>query len=174
MSSCSDEQLLKRRQKLETVIGIGPRVSRILVSELPELGLVDRRKIAALVGVAPYADDSGDRSAPRHIQGGRSTVRAALYMATLVAARYDPVIKARYEHLKSNGKPKKVALVACMRKRLNYLTALLSILQRSPAAERNEAGYQGQSPSNVVLENDLIFKTVAVGCWIMEIATEHV
>jgi transposase len=122
----SDQLLLGRQQKLETVIGIGPRVSRILVSELPELGLVDRRKIAALVGVAPFADDSGDRSAPRHIQGGRSTVRAALYMATLVAARYDPVIKAHYQHLKSNGKPKKVALVACMRKRLNYLTSILT------------------------------------------------
>jgi transposase len=140
----SDEPLLARQRKLETVIGIGPRVSRILVSELPELGQVEG--IAALVGVAPYADDSGDRNGPRHIQGGRSTVRAALYMATLVAARYDPVIKARYEYLKSKGKPKKVALVACMRKRLNYLTSLLSKPDSSPAAERNEAGSQGQSP----------------------------
>jgi transposase len=136
----SDEHLLKKQQKLETVIGIGPRVSRILISELPELGEVEGRKIAALVGVAPYADDSGDRNGPRHIQGGRSTVRAALYMATLVAARYDPVIKARYEYLKSKGKPKKVALVACMRKRLNYLTSLLSKPDTTPAAERNEAG----------------------------------
>jgi transposase len=136
----SDEPLLKKQQKLETVIGIGPRVSRILISELPELGEVDGRKIAALVGVAPYADDSGDRNGPRHIQGGRSTVRAALYMATRVAARYDPVIKARYEYLKSKGKPKKVALVACMRKRLNYLTSLLSKPDTTPAAERNEAG----------------------------------
>jgi transposase len=67
-------------------------------------------------------------------------VRAALYMATLVAARYDPVIKARYEYLKSKGKPKKVALVACMRKRLNYLTSLLPKSDNTPAAERNEAG----------------------------------
>lgn len=136
----SDAQLLARQRKLETVIGIGPRVSRILVSELPELGQVEGRTIAALVGVAPYADDSGDRTGPRHIRGGRSAVRAALYMATLVAARYDPVIKARYEHLKSNGKPKKVALVACMRKRLNYLTSILSKPDSPPAAERNEAG----------------------------------
>ncbi len=129
------------------MIGIGSRVSRILVSELPELGELDGRKIAALVGVAPYADDSGDRNGPRHIHGGRASVRSALYMATLVAARYDPVIKARYEYLKSKGKPKKVALVACMRKRLNHLSSLLSKPDPTPpAAERNEAGSQGQSP----------------------------
>lgn len=120
-----DPKLAERQRKLLTVAGIGRRVSRILVSELPELGQLDRRKIAALVGVAPFNDDSGTRGGRRHIQGGRATVRAALYMATLVATRHDPVIRAHYEHLKANGKPKKVALVACMRKRLNHLTALL-------------------------------------------------
>jgi len=120
-----DPQLKSRQEKLLRVPGIGPRVSRILVSELPELGELDRRKIAALVGVAPFNDDSGSHSGHRHIRGGRATVRAALYMATLVATRKDPVIHGYYGHLKSQGKPKKVALVACMRKRLNYLTSLL-------------------------------------------------
>jgi transposase len=124
-----DERLKTKQQKLLSVPGIGPRVSRILVSELPELGELDRRKIAALVGVAPFNDDSGTHVGVRHIRGGRATVRSALYMATLVATRHDPVIKNYYEHLKANGKAKKVALVACMRKRLNYLTSLL----KSPA-----------------------------------------
>jgi transposase len=129
-----DEQLRVKQEKLRRVVGIGPRVSRVLVSELPELGELDRRQIASLVN-----DDSGKHTGQRHIRGGRATVRAALYMATLVAVRHDPVIGQYYQRLKSNGKPKKVALVACMRKRLNYLTAIL----RTPptqAAERNEAG----------------------------------
>jgi transposase len=121
----SDEPLKIKQRKLQSVPGIGPRVSRVLVSELPELGELDRRQIAALVGVAPFNDDSGTHRGVRHIRGGRATVRSALYMATLVATRHDPVIRDYYQHLKSNGKPKKVALVACMRKRLNYLTSLL-------------------------------------------------
>ena len=121
-----DAALQKRQQKLLTVKGIGPRVSRVLVSELPELGQLNRRKIAALVGVAPFNDDSGSHTGQRHIQGGRATVRAALYMTTLVAVRHDPILKARYEHLKQRGKPKKVALVACMRTMLNYLTSILT------------------------------------------------
>ena len=121
----ADEKLKGRQEKLQSVAGIGARVSRVLVSELPELGELDRRQIAALVGVAPFNDDSGTHQGARHIRGGRATVRAALYMATLVATRHDPVIRDYYHHLKSRGKPKKVALVACMRKRLNYLTSLL-------------------------------------------------
>ena len=120
-----DRQLSSRQQTLLKVKGIGLRVSRVLISELPELGQLDRRQIAAVVGVAPFNDDSGRHAGPRHIQGGRATVRAALYMATLVAVRHDSVLKARYEHLKQRGKPKKVALVACMRTLLNYLTSLL-------------------------------------------------
>jgi transposase len=122
----SDETLRCKQRKLLGVKGIGKRVSRILVSELPELGELDRRKIAALVGVAPFNDDSGTHAGHRHIRGGRATVRAALYMATLVATRHDGVIRDYYQRLKANGKPKKVALVACMRKRLNHLTAILS------------------------------------------------
>lgn len=97
----------------------------MLVSELPELGRLGRRQIASLVGVAPFNDDSGTHRGRRHIQGGRATVRSALYMATLVAVRHDPVAKAHYEHLLTAGKPKKVALVACMHKQLNYLTSLM-------------------------------------------------
>jgi transposase len=121
----ADAQLKAKQQKLLTVPGIGLRVSRIFVSELPELGVLGRGPIASLVGVAPFNDDSGNHQGTRHIRGGRATVRAALYMATLVATRHDPVIKAYYQHLKAAGKPKKVALVACMRKRLSYLTSLL-------------------------------------------------
>jgi len=121
----SDSRLKDKQAKLQSVTGIGKRVSRVLVSELPELGELDRRQIAALVGVAPFNDDSGAHRGTRHIRGGRSTVRAALYMATLVATRHDPVIRDYYQRLKANGKPKKVALVASMRKRLNYLTSLL-------------------------------------------------
>jgi transposase len=137
----ADAALAQRQKKLLAVTGIGLRVSRVLVSELPELGVIDRRQIAALVGVAPFNDDSGTHAGRRHIRGGRATVRAALYMATLVATRHDPVITEHYRRLLANGKPRKVALVACMRKRLNYLTSLLSEKkQHSPAAERNEAG----------------------------------
>jgi transposase len=166
----ADAGLAARQKALLAVPGIGPRVSRVLVSELPELGGLDRRRIAALVGVAPLNDDSGARAGARHIRGGRATVRAALYMATLVATRHDPVIRDHYRRLRAAGKPKKVALVACMRKRLNYLTSLLSKgkppkdgrpaptpaptpAAPAPAAERNEAGSQGQSPYTPEREN---------------------
>jgi transposase len=121
-----DPSLKARQEKLLSITGIGPRVSRVLVSELPELGQIGRRQIAALVGVAPFNDDSGSHQGRRHIQGGRATVRAAVYMSTLVAIRHDPIVKARYDHLRSNGKPKKVAIVACMRTMLNYLTSQLA------------------------------------------------
>jgi transposase len=121
----ADPLLTARNKKLLEVKGIGTRVALVLISELPELGNIDRRKIAAVVGVAPFNDDSGTGTGPRRIQGGRPTVRAVLYMSTLVGVRHDQVLKDHYEHLLKNGKPKKVALVACMRKRLNHLTALL-------------------------------------------------
>lgn len=121
----ADPALRQRQQKLLAVPGIGLRVSRVLISELPELGRLGRRQIASLVGVAPFNDDSGNHRGHRHIQGGRATVRSALYMATLVATRHDPVVQNYYQHLLANGKPKKVALVACMRKQLNYLTSVL-------------------------------------------------
>lgn len=110
---------------LQSVPGIGPVASQTLLAELPELGRLSRRAIAALVGVAPVAHDSGAMRGKRAIAGGRAAVRHVLYMATLVATRYNPVIRAHYEHLLAVGKPKKVALVACMRKLLTILNAML-------------------------------------------------
>lgn len=122
--------LQQRCQTLQSVVGVGPVTARVLVTELPELGYRERRQLAALVGVAPFNDDSGYHKGPRHIRGGRPNVRCALYMATLVAARHNPVIKAHYQHLRQAGKPAKVALVACMRKMLNHLNVLLTPEQK--------------------------------------------
>jgi transposase len=122
----ADPPLLARQAKLESVQGIGPRVARVIVSEFPELGRIGRAQAAALVGVAPFNDDSGTHTGARSIRGGRHTVRAAIYMATLVATRHNPVIRDHYQHLLGRGKPKKVALVACMRKMVNHLTTLLA------------------------------------------------
>jgi transposase len=121
----ADPALRRRQEVLLGVVGVGRAVSAVLVSELPELGALHRSKLAALVGVAPFDDDSGAQRGRRSIRGGRHTVRAALYMATLVACRHDPYARAHYQRLLANGKPKKVALVACMNKRLNYLNSLL-------------------------------------------------
>jgi transposase len=100
-------------------------VSRTLLAELPELGQLNRKQIAALVGVAPFARDSGTRRGKRAVWGGRASVRAVLYMGALVAARRNPVIRAFYLRLVAAGKPKKVALIACMRKLLTILNAMM-------------------------------------------------
>jgi transposase len=110
---------------LRTVPGIGPITARTLLAELPELGQLDRRAIAALVGVAPFNCDSGQYRGQRHIWGGRAAVRATLYMATLTATRYNPVLRAFYQRLRAAGKCPKVALVATMRKLLTILNAML-------------------------------------------------
>ena len=110
---------------LQGVKGIGPVVSITLMADLPELGTLDRWQIAALVGLAPFNRDSGLMRGKRRVWGGRARVRAALYMATLVATRYNPVIKAFYQRLLEAGKVKKVALTACMRKLLTILNAML-------------------------------------------------
>jgi transposase len=110
---------------LEGVPGVGMITTATLLAELPELGKMDRKKIAALVGVAPMNFDSGKKRGYRKTKGGRAGVRSVLYMATLVATRYNPVIKAQYEHLVARGKLKKVALTACMRKFLTILNAML-------------------------------------------------
>lgn len=111
-------------QLLRSTGGIGPVVSATLIAELPELGRLTRRQIAALVGVAPIARDSGQLRGRRRIQGGRFQIRRTLYMATLTAARHNPVIRAHYQRLVAAGKLKKVALVACMRKLLTILNAM--------------------------------------------------
>jgi transposase len=110
---------------LRTAPGVGPVVSRTLLAELPELGQLNRKQIAALVGVAPFARDSGTRRGKRAVWGGRASVRAVLYMGALVAARRNPVIGAFYLRLVAAGKPKKVALIACMRKLLTILNAMM-------------------------------------------------
>jgi transposase len=114
-----------RDDRLRSVPGVGPVVSATLLAELPELGTLGRKQIAALVGVAPFNRDSGRLRGRRTTWGGRASVRSALYMATLVATRCNPVIRAQYERLVAAGKLKKVALVACMRKLLVILNAIV-------------------------------------------------
>ncbi|MGA7950880.1 MAG: IS110 family transposase [Thiobacillaceae bacterium] len=109
--------------------GVGPITSMILLSDLPELGQLDRKKIAALVGVAPFNDDSGRRRGQRRIQGGRASVRQVLYMAAVAASRFNPSIRTFYQRLLASGKKKKVALVACMRKLLTILNAMIRDMQ---------------------------------------------
>jgi len=114
-----------KEELLRSVPGIGPTTARTLLAELPELGRLDRRRIAALVGVAPVNCDSGQFRGQRHIWGGRASVRTALYMAALVASRYNPVLRVFYQRLRAAGKPGKVALVAVMRKLLTTLNAMI-------------------------------------------------
>jgi transposase len=110
---------------LESVPGIGRVTSLNLIATLPELGTLNRRQISALVGVAPFNRDSGRLRGKRSIYGGRAATRAALYMAALVGARYNPVLKQFYQRLRAAGKPGKVALVACMRKLLTILNVMV-------------------------------------------------
>jgi len=110
---------------LRTAPGVGPVLSRTLLADLPELGQLTRKQIAALVGVAPLARDSGTLRGKRVVWGGRAPVRAVLYMGALVAARRNVVIRAFYRRLVAAGKPKKVALIACMRKLLTILNAMM-------------------------------------------------
>jgi transposase len=110
---------------LKSVPGVGPVLSLTLMSALPELGTLNRKQIAALAGVAPFNRDSGKYRGKRTTKGGRTRVRSALYMAALVATRFNPVIREYYQHLLKLGKVKKVALTACMRKLLTMLNAII-------------------------------------------------
>lgn len=112
-------------ERLSSIKGVGTMTAAALLAEVPELGQLSRREISALVGVAPVNRDSGTLRGRRTIFGGRAGVRTSLYMAALVATRFNPVIKAFYIRLLAAGKPKKVALVACMRKLLTILNAML-------------------------------------------------
>lgn len=114
-----------RDQLLQSVPGIGPATSARLIASLPELGTLTHRQISKLVGVAPLADDSGLRTGYRRIRGGRADVRGALYMATLVATRHNPAIRACYQRWRRAGKLPLVALVAAMHKLLIHLNAML-------------------------------------------------
>lgn len=132
---CEKEDLLR------SVPGIGPVSAATLLADLPELGQLDRKKIAALVGVAPFNRDSGTLRGQRSIWGGRAHVRSVLYMATLSAIRHNSVIKTFYDRLILAGKKQKVALVACMRKLLTILNAIIrhSSQWRTPSAVHTRA-----------------------------------
>ena len=121
----NDEELKAQEQLLRSARSIGPVTAATLLAELPELGQLDRKQIAALVGVAPMNQDSGRKRGYRKTKGGRPDVRRSLYMATLTGIRYNPVIKANYERLVGRGKEKKVAITACMRKFLTILNAMI-------------------------------------------------
>jgi transposase len=114
---------------LQSVPGVGPVLSRTLTALVPELGTLDRKQIAALIGVAPFNNDSGQSERKRSTWGGRAAVRAVLYMAASAARRFNPVIAALYDRLTAHGKPPKVALVACMRKLLVILNAMVRTKQ---------------------------------------------
>lgn len=114
-----------QRDLLCSVPGIGPTLACVLLADLPELGTVSAKHVAALVGVAPLNRDSGTHSGHRIVWGGRASVRAALYMAALVATRHNPLLRAFYLRLLERGKPKKVALTACMHKLLTVLNAMV-------------------------------------------------
>jgi transposase len=120
----------ERDNLLRSVPGVGPVLSLTRLADLPELGRLSRREIAKLVGVAPLSRDSGTMRGRRFVQGGRAGVRAVLYMAALVATKRNPVIRAFYARLLAAGKPKKLALVACMRKLLTILNTILRTHQR--------------------------------------------
>jgi transposase len=121
----ADETLKAKRALLTSAKGIGVVTGTMLLSLVPELGRVTGKAIAKLVGVAPHCDDSGTREGKRVCWGGRSDVRAALYMPTLTATRRNPVIKRLYERLTAKGKPFKVVMIACMRKLLTILNAMV-------------------------------------------------
>ena len=114
-----------KEELLKSVPGIGDIASRTLLAELPELGRLNRREIAALVGLAPFNRDSGSLRGRRTIWGGRAALRATLYMAALTAIRHNPVIAAFNDRLRAAGKPPKLAITACMRKLLVIVNAMV-------------------------------------------------
>jgi transposase len=114
---------------LTSMPGVGKTTARTLLAELPELGSIGRREIAALVGAAPLNRDSGTMRGRRAVQGGRASVRAALYMAAVVAARRNAAVRELYLRIRAAGRPAKVALTACMRKLLTILNAILRTRQ---------------------------------------------
>lgn len=120
-----NEDWKEQEDLLRSAKGVGRITATTLLAELPELGKLDRKKIAALVGLAPMNSDSGKKRGYRKTKGGRIEVRSVLYMSTLVATRYNPLIQAQYQEFLKRGKVKKVALTACMRKFLTILNAMM-------------------------------------------------
>jgi transposase len=121
-----DPDLRQKSERLQQVKGVGPVLAATLLAHVPELGQIESAKISVLVGVAPFANDSGTAYLPRHIRGGRAVVRHVLYMAALCAARFNPVLAAFYQRLRQAGKPNKVCIVAVMRKLLVLLNRLIA------------------------------------------------
>ena len=124
LDSCPEWQA--RAQLLSSVPGVGPVLCATLIARLPELGQLNRKQIAALAGVAPFNRDSGTLRGKRTVWGGRGQLRRVLYMATLSASRSNPILRDFYQRLVSAGKPKKVALTACMRKLITVLNSMAS------------------------------------------------
>ena len=131
----TSEAFKARDEILQTITGIGPQVSRTLIAHLPELGRYNRQRIAALVGLAPFNDDSGDHTGQRHIRGGRSKVRVGLYQAAIAAIRHCHHTKAFYADLKARGKASRVAIIAIARKILVLANAMVRDMApyKSPA-----------------------------------------
>lgn len=121
----NDPDFKEKAELMTEVKGVGKKTAAKLIADLPELGHCDRKQIAALVGIAPHNRDSGRKSGQRYISGGRADVRSILYMATLTAIRCNPLIREMYQRLLKAGKKKKVAIVACMRKLLTILNAII-------------------------------------------------
>jgi len=121
----ADDEKAELSSRLQSVPSVGPGVARALIVDLPELGHLTRRQICSLVGLAPFAKDSGKKVGQRKIRGGRAAPRSALYLAAMNAARFNPVLKRMVERLLAAGKPKKVALVALARKLLRILNAMV-------------------------------------------------
>lgn len=119
----ADPELKEKFEFLLTIAAVGPVLAQAVVALLPELGTLNRKQVAALCGVAPYNNDSGTRSGPRHIAGGRSELRAVLYMGALTAIRMDKKLRALYRRLREAGKQHKVAMVACMRQLIIAINA---------------------------------------------------
>lgn len=115
----------EKRQRHLSAPGVGPQLANTLIADLPELGSLSHKQIAALVGVAPFNRDSGSLRGKRRIRGGRATVRTVLFMATMTAVRFNPKLRAMYQRLLEAGKLKKVALIACMRKMIVILNAMV-------------------------------------------------
>jgi len=120
-----DETFKTKAQRIDAIPGVGPATIGTVLADMPELGRISDHAAAALAGVAPYNDDSGDLSSPRHIAGGRKAVRCALYMAALSAVRHDRILKQFYLRLRAAGKKPIVALTACMRKLIVLMNRLL-------------------------------------------------
>ena len=120
-----DVSLRERWERLRSVPGVGETLAAALLGSMPELGRLNRAAVGMLAGLAPHARDSGKREGKRFCWGGRANVRRALYMPMLSALQHNPVIRTFYQRLLDRGKPRKVALVACMRKMLTILNAIL-------------------------------------------------